>query len=86
VGSEEEKHCITDKLVDGRAVLKRNHGHLGEVMIENVRQLLRFQIVRRFGEACDICETDRKLFSFGRDLDVLLAFKDGLKNLRRQIL
>ena len=81
--AEEQQHCIADKFVDGCAMLKRNHGHLGEVMIENVRQLLQFQVVRRFGEACDIGEADCKLLSFGGDLDVLFASKNRLINLRR---
>ena len=83
--AEEQEHCITDKLVDGRAVLKGNHGHLGEVVIKNVCQLLRFQIVCGLGEACDICETDRELLPLGRDLNVLLTFKNRLINLRREI-
>src|SRR4029077_17555827 len=40
--AEEQQHCIANEFIDGRAMLKRNHGHLGEVMIEYVRQLFRF--------------------------------------------
>ena len=55
-------------------------------MIENVRQLLGLKVVLRFGEPGDIRKADRKLLSFRRDFDILLASKNGLIDLGRKIL
>ena len=55
-------------------------------MIENVSELLRFEVVRGLREAGDVREKDRKLLAFGGDFYILLAGEDGLVNLRRKIL
>ena len=84
--AEEQQHRVADVLVDGGAVRERDLRHLGQVLIEDIRQLLGFQLVGGFGEACDVGEEDGQLLALGGYLDRLRAAEDRPVNLRRQIL
>ena len=83
--AEEGEDRIADELVDRRAVLQRDVGHLGKVLVQERRQILRLQPLRDGGEILDVGEEDRELLALGRDRHILLPAEDALVDLRRQI-
>ena len=83
--AEEQHDGVADELVDGRPVLEGDRRHLAQVLVEQARQLLRFQEVRGFREARDVREEDRQLLALRCDLDALLAAEDRPVQLRRKV-
>ena len=59
--------------------------HLGEIFIEQLRDLLRLQPLGGRRKVLDVGEEDRQLLALGLDGDVLLAAEDALVDLRRKI-
>src|SRR5215213_4772540 len=87
LGVAEEHHdCVADIFVDRRAVLERDLRHLGQVVVEELGQVLGFHLVGGLGEAGDVGEADRQLLALARDGDVLAAGEDRVVDLRRQVL
>ena len=83
--AEEDHHGVADELVDGAAVLEGDLRHLGEILVEQERDLLRLQALRGRGEILDIGEEDGELLALGVDGDVLLAAENARVDLRREI-
>src|SRR5262249_4835422 len=83
--AKEQYNGITNVLVDCCTVLQRNFRHFGQVMVEQLREILRLHFVSNLGESNQIGEADRKLLAFADDLNLLLAREDRIINLRRQI-
>src|SRR5262245_16318064 len=71
--------------VDGRAVLQRDLRHFGEIVVEELGEVLRLHLVRDLGEADEVGKADRELLACADDLDVLLAGEDRIVYLRRQV-
>jgi hypothetical protein len=63
--AEEDQDRVADELVDRAAVLERDRGHLGEVLVEQPRDLLGLQPLGRRGEVLDVREEDRELLALG---------------------
>ena len=83
--AEEDQDRVADELVDRAAMLERDRRHLGQILVEQPRDLLRLQALGGGGEVLDVGEEDRELLALGLDRDVLLAAEDALVDLRRQI-
>ncbi len=83
--AEEHQQRIADELVDRGAVLEGDRRHLGEVFVEQRRQVLRLEPLGDGGEILDVGEEDRQLLALGRDGGVLLPAEDALVDLRRQV-
>ena len=66
-------------------MLERNRRHLGEVLVEHQRELLRLQALGGHGEILDVGKEHRELLALGVNGDVFLAAEDALVDLRRQI-
>lgn len=81
--TEEQQHRIANIFVDSGAVCERNRRHLGQILIQNIRQLLRFQLVRSLCEACDVGKENGQLLALGGNLDCLRPGEDQLIYLRR---
>ncbi len=65
---------------------ERDLGHLGQVMVQQLGQVLRFQLLGGLGEAGDVGEEDRQLATVARHLHLLLAGEDRFIDLRREVL
>src|SRR4051812_810440 len=86
LGVAEEHHDgVTHVLVDRRAVLEGDFRHLGEVVVEELGEVLGFHLVGDFGETGDVGEADGQLLAIARDRDILVASEDGIVDLRREI-
>ena len=83
--AEEDQHGVADELVDGAAVRQRDRRHLGEIFVEQLRDLLRLQPLGGRREILDVREEDRELLALGVDGDVLLAAENALVDLRRDV-
>ena len=84
--AEEHDDGVADIFVDGRAILQRDLRHFGQVVVEELGQVLGFHLVGDLGEADEVGEAHRELLALADDLDVLLAGEDRVVDLRRQIL
>ena len=78
-----DQHRIADELVDGAAVLERDRGHFGEVLIEQLRNQLELKPLGGGGEVLDVREEDRELLALGLDRDVLLPAENAFVDLRQ---
>ena len=86
LGIAEEHHDgVADIFVDGGAVLERDVRHLGQIAVEQIGQLLRFELVGGLGEIDHVGEEDGQLLAVRRDLDILRAGEDRVVDLRREI-
>ena len=84
--AEKDDDGVADILVDGRAEIEGNAGHLGEILVEQLGQIFGFQSIGRLGEPRDVREEYGQLLAAARDLHLLLAAEDRLIDLRREIL
>jgi hypothetical protein len=68
------------------AVVERDPRHLGEVLVEQLGDVLGFQRVGSLGEARDVGEEHSELLAPAGELDLLPALEDRGVDLRREIL
>jgi hypothetical protein len=66
-------------------MLKGDLRHLGEILVEETGQILRLEIVGDLGEILDIAEKDGELLALRLERDRMLAGKDRLVDLWRQV-
>ena len=86
LGIAEEHHDrVADIFVDGGAMFERDIRHLGEIAVEQVGEVLRFELVGGLGEIHHVGEEDGQLLAVGSDLDALRAGEDRIVDLRRKI-
>jgi hypothetical protein len=52
--------------------------HFCEVMVEELRKVLRVHLIGNFGETDEVGKADRELLAFADNLNVLLAGKDRI--------
>ena len=83
--AEEHDYGVADVFVDGRAVLQRDLRHFGEIVVEELGEVLELHFVGDFGETDEVGKANRELLALADDLDVLLAGEDRIVNLRRQV-
>mgnify|MGYP007079440158 CR=1 FL=1 len=80
--AEEGHDGIADELVDGGAMPRGNRRHLGEILVEQRRQLFGLQRLGGLGEILDVGKEHRELLTLGRDRGVLLAGENRPVDLR----
>lgn len=80
--AKKDQDGVADKFIERAAVLERDVGHLGKILIEQRRNLLRLQAFRCRRKILDVGKEDRELFALGMDRDILLATEDALVDLR----
>ena len=61
--SKKDQNRITDELVDGASAIERNLGHLGQIRIDHLGQLLRLERVTHIGELHNVGEEHGQVFS-----------------------
>ena len=83
--AEEHHDRVTDIFVDGGAVFERDVRHFGEVAVQEVGQVLGFELLGGLGEIDHVGEEDGELLAVGGHLDALRAGEDGIVDLRREI-
>ena len=59
--AEEHDNGVTDILVDGRTVLQCDFRHLGEIVVEELGEVLRLHLVGDLGEADEVGKANREL-------------------------
>jgi hypothetical protein len=82
--AEKTHDRVPDILVDRGAVTDGDLGHFGQILIEQVCQLLGFETVGSLGEIGDVREEDRQLLPLGGDSDALPAGENRIVQLGRQ--
>ena len=83
--AEEDDDRVPDELVERAAVAGRDRGHLGQVGVEQRRQLRGLETLGRGREVDDVGEEDRELLALRRHLHVLVADEDAAIELGREI-
>ena len=61
--AEKHEHGIADELVDSRSMFEGDPGHCREILVQDIRKILRLEILGNLGEILDITEEDGKLFA-----------------------
>ena len=84
--AEEDHDGVAHVLVDRGAVLQRDPRHLGQVLIEQLRDVLQFHPVGGLGEPGDVGEEHGELLALAGELHLLPALEDRGVDLRRQVL
>ena len=82
-----EKHDdgVAHIFIDCRAVFGSDPRHLRQVVVEELRQILRFHLVRDLGEIGDVGEAHGELLPLARDLNVLAPGEDRIVDLGCEI-
>ena len=83
--AEEDDDGVADVLVDGRTEVVGDARHLGEIVVEQLRQILGLEPVGGLGETGDVGEKDGELLAAACNLDLLPAGENRIIELRRQI-
>ena len=83
--AEEHQDGVADIFVDRRAVLRGDLRHFGQILIEELGELLGLHLVGGLGEAGEIGEAYRQLLPLAGDPDILTAGEDRAVHLRREI-
>ncbi len=83
--AEEHHDRIADIFVDGGAVLERDVRHFGQITVEQMGEVFRFELVGGLGEIDHVGEEDGQLLAVRGDLDILRAGEDRVVDLRREI-
>jgi hypothetical protein len=83
--AEEHHNGVADIFVDGGAVLERDVRHFGQIAVEQVGEILRFELVGGLGEVDDVREEDGQFLAVRRDLDILRTGEDRVVDLRGKI-
>ena len=81
--AEKYQHGVTDEFIDRAAMRERNRRHFGEVLVEQLRDLLGLETLGGRGDILDVGEEDRQLLPLRADGDVLLPAENAFINLRR---
>jgi hypothetical protein len=63
-------------------VLERDVRHFGQIAVEQVGEILRFELVGGLGEVDDVREEDGQFLAVRRDLDILRTGEDRVVDLR----
>ena len=66
-------------------MLERDVRHLGQIAVEQIGEVLGFELVGGLGEIDHVGEEDGELLAARGDLDILRAGEDRVVDLRREI-
>src|SRR5262249_38296671 len=74
--AKEDENGVADVFVYRATELESDLRHLGQIVVEELRQILRFQTFSRFGETFEVREKDRQFLSPARDCNVAATGED----------
>src|SRR5215472_12080132 len=83
--AKKNQNSVTDKFIDRPAVLECDIRHLGKVLVQQQRDLLRLQAFYSCRKILDVGKENRELLALSVNGDILLAAEYTLVDLRREV-
>jgi hypothetical protein len=83
--AKKDQNGIADEFVNRAPMRDGGIRHLGEILIEQLSDLLGLQPLSGRGKILDVGKENRELLALGMDRDILFTAKNSFVNLRRQL-